>query len=234
VSTVEAATIDARGRDTRSINQDIRRAIADGAPAIEVLHPGSRHNLAVGILEPARITFRGDVGYFCGGLSDGLDIHVTGDAGWSLGADMMSGSVVVDGRSGSSTGASMRGGTVVVKGDAGARSAIAGKGGTVVIGGSTGAMSGFMDQRTMLVVCGDAGEAFGDSMYEGVLYCGGTIADVGSDTLVEVPSADELAMLAALTEPHGLGPAREWTKVRSAGRLWRYDKREFSVWKEAL
>jgi len=74
VSTVEAATIDARGRDTRSINQDIRQAIADGAPAIDVLHPGSRHNLAVGILEPARITFRGDVGYFCGGLSDGLDI----------------------------------------------------------------------------------------------------------------------------------------------------------------
>jgi len=37
-----------------------------------------------------------------------------------------------------------------------------------------------------------------------------------------------------LTEPHGLGPAREWTKVRSAGRLWHYDKREFSVWKEAL
>ena len=128
----------------------------------------------------------------------------------------------------------MRGGTVVVRGDAGARSAIAGKGGTVVIGGSTGAMSGFMDQRTTLVVCGDAGEAFGDSMYEGVLYCGGTIADVGSDTLVEGPSADELAMLAALTEPHGLGPAREWTKVRSAGRLWHYDKREFSVWKEAL
>ena len=71
----------------------------------------------------------------------------------------------------------MRGGTVVVKGDAGARSAIAGKGGTVVIGGSTGAMSGFMNQRTTLVVCGDAGEAFGDSMYEGVLYCGGEIAE---------------------------------------------------------
>ena len=120
---------------------------------------------------------------------------------------MMSGSIVVDGRSGSSTGASMRGGTVVVKGDAGARSAIAGKGGTVVIGGSTGSMSGFMDQRTTLVVCGDAGEAFGDSMYEGVLYCGGAIADVGSDTLVEGPDADELAMLASLTEPHGLGPA---------------------------
>ena len=51
MSSVEVATVDARGRDTRAINQDIRKAIADGAPAIEVLHPGSRHNLAVGILE---------------------------------------------------------------------------------------------------------------------------------------------------------------------------------------
>jgi len=32
VSTVEAATIDARGRDTRSINQDIRRAIEPHEP----------------------------------------------------------------------------------------------------------------------------------------------------------------------------------------------------------
>ena len=234
VTTAEAVVLDAHGRTSREVNAAIRAAIAEGAGEIEVLHPGSRHNLAAGILEPARITFRGDVGYFCGGLSDGLTLHITGNAGWSLGADMMSGSITVDGRSGSSTGASMRGGTVVVCGDAGARSAIAGKGGTVVIGGSTGGMSGFMDQRTTLVVCGDAGEAFGDSMYEGVLYCGGRIADLGSDTLVEEPGADELAMLAALCEPYGLGPARAWTKVRSAGKLWRYDKKEFAIWKEAL
>ena len=67
----------------------------------------------------------------------------------------------------------MRGGLVVVKGDAGARSGIAGKGGTLLIGGSTGYMSGFMNQRTRVVVCGDAGPGFGDSMYEGELYCGG-------------------------------------------------------------
>jgi methylamine---glutamate N-methyltransferase subunit B len=234
VDAVTRAAVDGHGKSSRQVNEEIRALIAAGSRDIEVLHPGSRHNLAVGILEPARIHFRGDVGYFCGALSDGLEIEVDGNAGWSLGADMMDGAILVHGSSGSSTGASMRGGRVVVRGDAGARSAIAGKGGLVVIGGSTGYMSGFMDQRTRLVVCGDAGEAFGDSMYEGVLFCGGEIADLGSDTVVEEPTAEELAWLDEQTTPHGLGPTRPWRKVRSGGRLWRYDKKEFAVWKAAL
>lgn len=229
-----AAIVDAHGRSTREINEEIRALIAAGQREIEVLHPGSRHNLAVGILEPARLRFRGDVGYFCGALSDGLEIEVDGNAGWSLGADMMGGKIVVHSNSGSSTAPSIRGGLVVVEGSAGARSSIAGKGGVVVIGGSTGYMSGFMNQRTRLVVCGDAGEAFGDSMYEGELFCGGEIANLGSDTLLEEPTDEESAWLAETLEPFGLGPKRTWRKVRSAGKLWRYDKKEFAVWKEAL
>jgi methylamine---glutamate N-methyltransferase subunit B len=234
VDAVTAAQVDAHGRDTREVNAELRALMAAGQTDIEVLRPGSRHNLAAGILEPARIRFAGEVGYFCGALSDGLEIEVNGNAGWSLGADMMSGRIVVHGSCGASTGASMRGGHIVVTGDVGARAAIAGKGGLLVVGGSAGAMSGFMNQRTVLVVCGDAAEGFGDSMYEGVLFCGGRIAGAGSDTVLEPPSADELAWLAEQTEPHGLGPAGEWVKVRSAGRLWRYSKKEFAVWKEAL
>jgi glutamate synthase domain-containing protein 3 len=226
--------VDGHGKTAREINAEIKTAIASGNREIEVLNPGSRHSLAVGILEPARIVFRGDVGYFCGALSDGLDIEVHGDTGWSLGADMMSGKVIVHGNSGSSTGPSIRGGLVCVKGDAGARSGIAAKGGVVLIGGSTGHMTGFMMQKGRLVVCGDAAEAFGDSMYQGELYCGGEIKDLGSDTLLEEPSDAELAWLADTCTPFDLGPKREWKKVRSAGKLWRYDKKEFAVWKEAL
>jgi glutamate synthase domain-containing protein 3 len=236
VDAVTAATLDGHGLSTRELNERLRELLAGGAAAIDVAHPGSRHSLAVGFLDHpgAAIRFHGDVGYFCGGLSDGLDIAVFGNAGWSLGADMMSGSIVVDGNSGSSTGASMRGGLVVVKGDAGARSGIAGKGGTLLVGGSTGYMSGFMNQRTRVVVCGDAGPGFGDSMYEGELYCGGRIESLGSDTLVEAPDREELDWLQGLCAAHGLAPAGAWQKVRSAGRLWRYDKKEFSVWREAL
>lgn len=231
---MDAVTVDGHGKSTREINRELKEHIAAGRTTIEVLNPGARHSLAVGILTPARIVFRGDVGYFCGALSDGLDIEIHGDAGWSLGADMMSGKIVVHGSTGSSTAPSIRGGLVVVKGDAGARSAIAVKGGTVLVGGSTGYMTGFMMQKGRFVVCGDAGEAFGDSMYQGELFCGGEIADLGSDTLLEEPSEEDLAWLADTCNPFGLGPKREWKKVRSAGRLWRYDKKEFAVWKEAL
>ena len=77
---VTLATVDAQGKSTREINEEIRALLAEDRREIEVLNPGSRHNLAVGILEPARIVFRGDVGYFCGGLSDGLELEI--DAFW--------------------------------------------------------------------------------------------------------------------------------------------------------
>jgi len=231
---VTLARVDAHGRTTREVNEEIRALVASGESQLEVLNPGSRHNLAVGIVEPVRIVFRGDVGYFCGALSDGLDLEIEGDAGWSLGADMMSGRILVHGSAGSSTAPSIRGGLVVVMGNAGARSAIALKGGTVVVGGSTGYMTGFMMQKGRLVVCGDAGEAFGDSMYQGELFCGGEIRDLGSDTVVEEPAGEELAWIDETLAPYGLGPKREWRKVRSGGKLWRYDKKEFAVWKEAL
>jgi glutamate synthase domain-containing protein 3 len=231
---VTLARVDAHGKAAREVNEELRALIASGRREIEVLNPGARHNLAAGILEQARIVFRGDVGYFCAGLSDGLDVEVEGDAGWSLGADMMSGTIVVHGNAGSSTAPSIRGGLVVVKGDAGARTGIALKGGTVLVGGSTGYMTGFMAQKSRIVVCGDAGEAFGDSMYLAELFCGGDIRSLGSDTVLEEPTAEDGAWLAEALEPHGLGPKGEWKKVRSAGRLWRYDKKEFAVWKEAL
>ena len=231
---VTLATLDAHGKTTRQVNEELRALIAAGQTEIEILNPGSRHNLAVGILQPARIVFRGDVGYFCGGLSDGLEIEIEGDAGWSLGADMMSGRILVHGNSGSSTAPSIRGGFVVVKGDAGARTGIANKGGTIVIGGSTGYMSGFMAQKSRIVVCGDAADAFGDSMYLAELFCGGEIRSLGSDTILEEPSEGDLAWLSEALDPFGLGPKREWKKVRSAGKLWRYDKKEFAIWKEAL
>ena len=106
---MSSASIDAAGRSTQEINAGIRELIAAGETDIEVLNPGARHNLAVGILQPARIVFRGNVGYFCGALSDGLEIEVEGDAGWSLGADQMAGNILVHGSAGASTAASARG-----------------------------------------------------------------------------------------------------------------------------
>jgi hypothetical protein len=60
------------------------------------------------------------------------------------------------------------------------------------------------------------------------LTCVGDLA-----TLLEINPA-QLAWLADTCGGHGLAPAGEWQKVRSAGKLWRYDKKEFSIWRDAL
>ena len=117
-------------RQSREINAEIKAAIASGSREIEVLHPGSRHSLAVGILEPARIVFRGDVGYFCGGAL--RRSRHRGVRRRRLVAGRRH-----DGRQGRRPrqlaaprpAPSIRGGLVCVKGDAGARSGIAAKGG---------------------------------------------------------------------------------------------------------
>ena len=231
---VTLARVDAHGKSTRDVNEELRALIAGGQREIEVLHPGSRHNLAVGILEPARIVFRGDVGYFCGGLSDGLELEIMGEAGWSLGADMMSGRIVVHGNSGSSTAPSIRGGLVVVLGDAGARTGIALKGGTIVISGSTGYMTGFMAQKGTIVILGDAGEALADSMYDAQVYVAGRVAEFGNDAVADEATSAELAALRETLAGFGLPEPGRLKKVVAGRKLWNFDKRDFEVWKEAL
>ena len=108
------------------------------------------------MLHDVRIVIDGPVGYYCGGMSDGVRLEIHGSAGWGAAECLLSGSVVIDGNAGNGAAASIRGGTVVVKGDAAARAGIAMKGGLLVIGGDTGYMTGFMMQRGRIIVCGNA------------------------------------------------------------------------------
>ena len=82
MDTLAPASLDAHDLSTREINDRLRELLDGGAATVDVLHPGSRHSLAVGFLDHpgASVRFRGDVGYFCGGLSDGLDVAVDGNA----------------------------------------------------------------------------------------------------------------------------------------------------------
>ena len=160
---------------------------------------------------------------------------MTGDAGWSIGADMLSGSVLVHGGAGTNVGGSAVGGTIVVKGSVGTRAGIANKGATIVIGGDCGYMSAFMMQLGTLVVCGDADDGLGDSMYAGDIFLGGDLVAPGADCVEqELTDADRETLLAALCEPHGLGPRRAWRKFGSGGKLHNFDKREFATWREAM
>ena len=227
-------TIDCTSLSTRAINELIRRLIAEGAREILLRNPEARHNLAVAILTDVAIAIDGPVGYYAGGMSDGVRLTVRGSAGWGVAEGMLSGTVVVDGNAGNGAAASIRGGTVVIRGDAAARAGIAMKGGLLVIGGDTGYMTGFMMQRGRIVVCGNAGPALADSMYEGVVFVGGEIAELGNDAVVSDATPAELAEIRTALAPHGVKGPDAFRKVVSGRKLWNYDKKELDAWKAAF
>jgi glutamate synthase domain-containing protein 3 len=227
-------TVDCTGRTVRQINAAIRRLVESGEREILVRRPGARHNLAVAILTDVAITLDGPVGYYAGGMSDGVRLRVRGSAGWGVAEGLLSGEVVVEGNAGNGAAASIRGGTVVVRGDAAARAGIAMKGGLLLIGGGSGYMTGFMMQRGTIVVCGDAGPALADSMYEGVIFVGGEIAELGNDAVVSEASSSELAPIREALARYGLAGPKAFRKVVSGRKLWNYDKKELELWKAAF
>jgi methylamine---glutamate N-methyltransferase subunit B len=226
--------VECKGRTVRQINEAIRRLVDAGEREIVVRNPGARHNLAVAILTDVAITIDGPVGYYAGGMSDGVRLRIRGSAGWGVAEGMLSGEVVVDGNAGNGAAASIRGGTVVVRGDTAARAGISMKGGLLLVGGGTGYMTGFMMQRGTIVVCGDAGEALADSMYEGVVFVGGTIAEPGNDAVVSDATAADLAMIREALARHGMKGPQAFRKVVSGRKLWNYDKKELDLWKAAF
>jgi methylamine---glutamate N-methyltransferase subunit B len=226
--------IECTGKTTREINQEIRQLISEGEKEVVMLRPQARHNLGVAILQPVKLVFEGSVGYYCAGLVDGPSVEIRGSAGWGVAEGMMSGTVIVGQNAGNSAAASIRGGTVVIRGSAGARAGIAMKGGTLVIQGDCGYMTGFMMQKGTIIVCGDAGEALGDSMYEGRIFVGGSIAELGNDAVIQAPTPEEDESLASLLTQYGITQPRAFQKIVAGRRLWRFDKKEFATWREAL
>ncbi|MBI3161615.1 MAG: hypothetical protein HYZ23_03860, partial [Chloroflexi bacterium] len=71
--------LDADTMPPRELNQNLRELLADGEHAI-VENPRSRHNLGVALPGPGHVTFKGSVGYYCGGLSNGGSVEITGNA----------------------------------------------------------------------------------------------------------------------------------------------------------
>lgn len=233
-SSMTTTIIDCEVRTTREINLALREAALEQTPVV-LRNPDCRHNLAVGVTTPLSVQIDGHVGYYCGGLCDGVDIRVTGDAGWGLAENLMGGRIAITGSAGSAAGATMRGGTVIVGGDAGARCGIAMKGGALIIGGSVGVLSAFMMQKGVLIICGDAGEGLGDSLYEGKIYVRGKIDSLGSDAVIVEQTAEDAAMLESALADAGIhAAASEFQKIVSGKKLYNFSTKEKEIWKTAL
>ena len=238
---IASLSIDAAPLSTREINVAIRARLKEGVAEITVENPNARHNLGVALLQAGRVRFKGSVGYYCGGLSDGADIHVEGSAGWGLAESMSRGHVVVEGGAGNGAAAAIRGGTVVIHGDAAARLGVSMKGGVVLVGGDCGYMAGFMGQKGTLVVCGNTGAAFADSMYATTCYVGGTIGGLGTDAVIEPLSEEDVTALDGWLGQHlpaalrsQKPAARDFKKVVAGRKLWNFDKHNWKEWQDAL
>lgn len=233
--TAGAEVVDAEGKTTREINARLKELIAAGAEEIRVLHPAGRHSLAVALEGDVRIVFDGPVGWYCGGMNSGPEIHVLGNCGWGLAECQMGGRVTVEGNGGSGVGASIRGGFVLVRGHCGARAGISMKGGILVVGGDVGYNSGFMMQRGTMIVCGDAAEGLGDSMYEGAIFVAGRIAALGADAVeAEVTEEDRALLDGTLTEARLDGSVSSFRKIVSGRKLWNFSTKEPELWRAAL
>lgn len=223
----------ATDRPIRDINRAIRSSLADGNRVV-VRDPAARHNLGVALLTPGDVTFDGSVGYYCGGMGDGARILIRGSAGWGLAEGQLSGTVIVDDNAGNSAAASIRGGTVVVRGDCAARAGVAMKGGRLLIGGDAGYMTGFMMQKGFIAIAGDAGDGLADSMYEGAIFVAGAIASLGNDTVVDLASDDDQAMLEAAFAEYDLPKPGRFKRIVSGRKLWNFEKHELDTWRAAL
>jgi glutamate synthase domain-containing protein 3 len=231
----EKAVFDAKDLSTRKINLELRWLLYEqGVTDVTVLNPGAKHSLGVGILTRCKITFDGSLGYFGCGVIDGPEIHIKGRVGWSACENMMSGVVVIDGNAGSLTGAALRGGDIVVKGRVGARSGIDQKGGTILILGDAGSMTGFMMQRGRQIICGDAGPGLGDSMYDGVIYVGGTVKSVGIDCVPGEWTDADKELIERKFSIYGLGTPPQFQKYVCGKKLYNYDALEPSERKLVL
>ena len=237
VDTDKTATIDALEMTPREINIAIRELMESGVGSITVDNPMSRHGVGVGVLNRLNLTFNDSLGYFGCGLIDGPNVHIKGRVGWSCAENMMAGTVLIEMNAGSTFGAAIRGGDLVCRGSVGARTGIDQKGGTIIVGGNTGAFSGFMMQRGRMIVCGDAGRNLGDSMYDGVIYVGGEVEELGIDfvpgemTELDVRYLSSKLDLYGIKSPNG---AEKMHKYVSGKMLWNYDKLEPHEKKVAL
>lgn len=225
-----SVTIEAGKRHIREVNQDIQAALAAG-DEVTVTETLSRHNLGVGLPKRGNISFKGSVGYYCGGLNTGTKIDIERNAGWAVGEGMSDGHITVGGYAGMSCGAAMMGGTIHVKGNTGPRCGVAMKGGNIVVEGKIGYQSGFMAHRGKIIALGGAGESCADALWEGEVWVAGPVDSYGVDVKVIEPTAEEVAEVDAILDPLGLvDSSRDWRKMISGQRLWYFESRDASAW----
>ncbi len=148
-------TIDAKGVHYTPLNQQIRKALEDGADEVVVNNVLGQRFIGDGLHGDATIRVNGVAGGDLAMFMSGPTIIVHGNAEHAPGNTMDSGKVVIHGSAGDAVAHSMRGGKVFVRGDIGYRGGIH--------------MKQYETQRPILVVGGSAQTFLGEYMAGGLL-----------------------------------------------------------------
>ncbi|MFZ2361949.1 MAG: hypothetical protein WA040_21610 [Anaerolineae bacterium] len=193
--------VDAKGRDLRSVNTELKQAIGEGPVIVEdAIH---LHGLAAGF-KGGDVTIDDDSGDYLGVLNDGATIRVTKNAGRYLADSMTRGEVVVEGDAGYGVGAYCYGGRAVVKGNAGDFTAVMNKGATIIVNGDVGDDVATFMLAGDLVIVGNAGKHLGNYLIRGNIYIGGEWESLGHNTLLEQMSPDDTAKLRGYFDQYGI------------------------------
>lgn len=217
--------IDGGQLSVREINVEIRAA-AEQVDEISLLNPDARHNLAVGLTRPVKLTVAGSAGYFCAGLCDSPQVHVKGNVGWGFGDNLMSGLLEVDGNAGAVAGVGMRDGRILVRGNVGSRVGQVMKGGTIVCCGNAGYRAGSMMMGGVVIVLGDARQGLAEFIMDGEIYVAGKIDSLGDDAVVTELRDDDRQRVDAILASHGLKHDGALQKIISDQRALRYAEYE--------
>lgn len=159
--------IDARDVYYKDLNEQVRKAVADGEKEIELHNVNGQRYIADGIsAEGVTITINGVPGNDLASFMNGPTVVVKGNAQDGVANTMNSGAIYVHGSAGDILGYGMRGGKVFIKDNVGYRVGIH--------------MKGFREHVPKIVAGGRAGDFFGEYMAGGVLVLLGLGSDDGT------------------------------------------------------
>jgi glutamate synthase domain-containing protein 3 len=193
--------VDAKGRDLRSVSQEIKEALSQGP--VTVRNAAHLHGLLAG-LKDGEVTLQGDSGTYLAVLNDGATIHVEGSAGPYLADNMTRGLVIVEGDADYGMGQYCYGGTIVVRGNVGDFAAVMNKGATIIVEGDVGAEAATYMLAGDLIVAGNAGANLGNYLIRGAIYIGGEWDSLGHNTRLEQLDQTDVDKLRELFRQYGV------------------------------
>ena len=234
---MKTVEIDAKDLHYTPLNQQIRKAVSDGAEQITVRNIMGQRFIADGLKGKVSLILHGVAGGDLGMFMSGPAITLYGNADHAPGNTMDAGSITIHGSTGDAVAHSMRGGKVFVRDTVGYRGGIhmkqyLDKCPVLVVGGSARSFLGeYMAGGLILVlrrVPDDMNDerGIGSGIHGGQIFIRGQIDDdcLGMGTKKDTCSREEISRITPLihefAEKFGIDPApllkSEYTRISPA------------------